>query len=41
MHGPELVRETTEEVKLIRDKVKASQVRQKSYHDKQRKDLEF
>src|SRR3954466_7276955 len=28
-------------VKLIRDKMKASQSRQKSYHDKRRKDLEF
>ena len=32
--GPELVRETTEKVKLIREKMKASQSRQKSYHDK-------
>ena len=39
--GPELVRETTEKVKLIREKMKASQSRQKSYHDKRRKDLEF
>lgn len=39
--GPEIVRETTEKVKLIREKMKASQSRQKSYHDKRRKDLEF
>ena len=39
--GPELVRETTEKVKLIREKMKASQSRQKSYHDKRRKGLEF
>ena len=39
--GPELVRETTEKVKLIREKMKASQSRQKSYHDKRRKELEF
>ena len=39
--GPELVRETTEKVKLIQEKMKASQSRQKSYHDKRRKDLEF
>ena len=32
--GPELVRETTEKVNLIREKMKASQSRQKSYHDK-------
>ena len=39
--GPELVRETTEKVKLIREKMKASKSRQKSYHEKRRKDLEF
>ena len=37
--GPELVRETTDKVKLIREKMKASQSRQKSYHDQRRKDL--
>ncbi|KAL6538163.1 hypothetical protein OROGR_012151 [Orobanche gracilis] len=39
--GPEIVRETTEKVKLVREKMKAAQSRQKSYHDKRRKDLEF
>ena len=39
--GPELVHETTEKVKLIQEKMKASQSRQKSYHDKRRKDLEL
>ena len=39
--GPELVQQTTEKVKFIREKMKASQNRQKSYHDKRRKDLEF
>ena len=39
--GPELVRETTEKVKLIREKMKSSQSRHKSYHDKRWKDLEF
>ncbi|XP_058774366.1 uncharacterized protein LOC131648644 [Vicia villosa] len=39
--GPEIVRETTEKVKMIREKMKASQSRQKSYHDKRRKELEF
>ena len=39
--GPELFRETTEKVKFIREKMKVSQSRQKSYHDKRRKDLEF
>ena len=28
-------------MKFIREKMKASQSRQKSYHDKRRKDLEF
>ncbi|XP_050895923.1 uncharacterized protein LOC127102618 [Lathyrus oleraceus] len=39
--GPEIVRETTKTVKMIRDKMKISQSRQKNYHDKRRKDLEF
>jgi len=39
--GPEIVQQTTEKVKLIREKMKALQSRQKSYHDKRRKDLEF
>ena len=41
MLRPEIVQQTTEKVKLIREKMKASQSRQKSYHDKRRKDLEF
>src|SRR3954465_11416856 len=39
--GPEIVRETTEKVKMIREKMKASRSRKKSYHDKRRKELEF
>ena len=39
--GPEIVQQTTDKVKLIREKMKASQSRQKSYHDKRRNDLEF
>ena len=39
--GPNIVQQTTEKVKLIQEKMKASQSRQKSYHDKRRKDLEF
>ncbi|MCH94056.1 retrotransposon protein, partial [Trifolium medium] len=39
--GPEIVQETTEKIKMIREKMKASQSRQKSYHDKRRKDIEF
>jgi len=39
--GPEVVQETTKKVKIIQEKMKASQSRQKSYHDKRRKDIEF
>jgi len=39
--GPEVVHETTEKVKMIQEKMKASQSRYKSYHDKRRKDIEF
>ncbi|KAL0561655.1 hypothetical protein IC582_002095 [Cucumis melo] len=39
--GLELVRSTTENVKVIKEKLKMAQDRQKHYADKQRKDLEF
>lgn len=39
--GPEVVQETTDKVKMIQEKMRASQSRQKSYHDKRRKDIEF
>ncbi|MCI37038.1 hypothetical protein A2U01_0058262, partial [Trifolium medium] len=39
--GPEIVPETTEKIRMIREKMKASQSRQKSYRDKRRKDIEF
>jgi len=39
--GPDVVQETTEKIKMIQEKMKASQSRQKSYHDKRRKDIEF
>jgi hypothetical protein len=39
--GPEIVQETTEKIRMIQEKMKASQSRQKSYHDKKRKDIEF
>jgi len=39
--GPDVVQETTEKVKMIQEKMKASQSRQKSYHDKRRKNIEF
>ncbi|PNX73284.1 retrotransposon-related protein, partial [Trifolium pratense] len=39
--GPEIVQQKTEKIKMIKEKMKASQSRQKSYHDKKRKDVEF
>ncbi|XP_050889647.1 uncharacterized protein LOC127094933 [Lathyrus oleraceus] len=39
--GPELVQQTTDKIKMIREKMKVSQSRQKSYHNKRRKALEF
>lgn len=38
---PETVQQTTEKIKVIQEKMKASQSIQKSYHDKPRKALEF
>jgi len=39
--GPELLRQTTEKVKQIQVRMKASQSRQKSYADQRRRPLEF
>nr|GEX97948.1 putative reverse transcriptase domain-containing protein [Tanacetum cinerariifolium] len=39
--GPELVQETTDKVVLIREKLKVTRDRQKSYADNRRKPLEF
>ena len=39
--GLEIVQETNEKMKMIQENMKASQIRQKSYHDKRRKALEF
>ncbi|WVZ19293.1 hypothetical protein V8G54_006615 [Vigna mungo] len=39
--GPEIVQQTTEKVKLIKERMKAFQSRQKSYADKRRRPLEF
>jgi len=39
--GPKVVQETTKKVKMIQEKMRASQSRQKSYHDKRRKGIEF
>ena len=39
--GREMLRKTTEQIKIIREKIKIAQDRQKSYYDKRRKPLEF
>jgi hypothetical protein len=39
--GPDLVTEAERKVKLIRKNLEATQARQKSYHDKRRKSLQF
>ena len=39
--GPEIVQQTTKKIKMIQEKMKGSRSRQKSYHNKQRKALEF
>jgi hypothetical protein len=39
--GTEVVQETTKKFKMIKEKMKVSQSRQKSYHDKRMKDIEF
>ena len=36
-----MIQQTTEKVKMIQERMRAAQSRQKSYHDKRRKDLEF
>ncbi|KAK2452021.1 putative mitochondrial protein [Trifolium repens] len=39
--GPEIVQQTTEKIKMIQEKMRASQSRQNSYYDKKRKNVEF
>jgi len=39
--GPKVVQQITEKVKLIQERMRAAQSRQKSYYDKRRKDIEF
>ncbi|KAL6223522.1 hypothetical protein ACLB2K_006907 [Fragaria x ananassa] len=39
--GPEIIQDTNEKIKVIRDRLKAAQNRQKSYTDNRMKDLEF
>jgi hypothetical protein len=39
--GPDLVTEAERKVKLIRKNLEAAEAKQKSYHDKRRKPLQF
>ncbi|XP_058756048.1 uncharacterized protein LOC131629263 [Vicia villosa] len=39
--GAEIIQETADKIKFIREKMKDSRIHQKSYHDKRRKALEF
>ena len=39
--GPEIVQETADKVKVIRERLKAAQDRKKSYADKKRRPVEF
>ena len=39
--GPELLQQTIEKVKLIQERMKTSQSRQKSYADQRKRPLEF
>ena len=41
MLGPKFLHQITEKVKMIEDRMKATQSRQKSYADKRRRPLEF
>ena len=41
LFGPEIVRETTEKIQLIRERPRMAQSRQKSYADRRRRPLEF
>jgi len=39
--GPELLEQTTEKVRMVRDRMQASQSRQKAYADRRKRPLEF
>ena len=39
--GPEIVQETMEKIKLIQERLKIEQDRQKSYADSKRREIEF
>ena len=41
MFGPDLIKESEEKVKLIRDRLKRAQSRQKSYADSKRKETTY
>ena len=41
LFGPDLIEESEEKVKLIRDKLKIAQSRQKSYADSERKEVTY
>ena len=41
MFGPDLIKESEEKVKLIRDRLKVAQSRQKSYADTKHKELVY
>ena len=41
MFGPDLIKESEQKVKLIRDRLKVAQSRQKSYADSERKETEY
>ena len=41
MFGPDLIRESEEKVKLIRDRLKVAQSRQKSYADTKHKEVAY
>ncbi|KAL6199796.1 hypothetical protein ACLB2K_029578 [Fragaria x ananassa] len=39
--GPEIIHDTNEKIKVVRDRLKVTQSRQKNYADVRKKDLEF
>ena len=41
LFGPDLIRDSEEKVKLIRDRLKIAQSRQKSYADTKRKEVTY
>ena len=41
MFGPDLIKESEQKVKLIRDRLKVAQSRQKSYADSKRKETVY